>query len=302
MDPREQSAQPTTPEAGAQSLDTIMVDGLQQFNLGAAEGPGAGQGDLEPAPTPGGEGPQGEPPPASAAATDSPADPGDQNYQRLQTKAQKLEQDNAKLSREKKELEDKLAAGTAAADKVALDEAFIATAKAVNKQALEAIDGLDPDAADYRDQVAEIWARANQQVAGIQTAPAAPAQPTAAPASESAPAPVGNEGRDGEAEKAARAQMADACKAANLDANDRVFISFAQEAPVGLPFEQQLEWAITETKKIKDAERSRLLQELDTPLGRGGGGLPAGAGGDQTPAGPVTLDAAINSANQSRVL
>ena len=104
--------------------------------------------------------------------------------------------------------------------------------------------------------------------------------------------------------------MDDALKAAGLESEDdrMVFSHIAKKTPgttadgAAIPFADQIAHAVAETNKYKEAQRTRLIQEIDQPLDRGGAGL----SGPPAPASPaaetVSLDDALNDADTFRTL
>ncbi|MFZ5773075.1 MAG: hypothetical protein ACOY4W_16770 [Thermodesulfobacteriota bacterium] len=175
-----------------------------------------------------------------------------------------------------------------------------------NKQALAKINQLDPEAPDHNDQVALIWAEANLAVdefrAGKQAQPVLP--PLDDPATGQAPAAGGGEG-EADAKALVNSMLQDA---KFTDEEALIFWGMSRNAPITGPdgtrltLQQQVSMTMEKARKYQADQRSRILQEHELPLDRGGAGGPVGG---SAPAGqviPISLDDALEQADRVRTL
>lgn len=235
----------------------------------------------------------------------------ERGYRELQGKTTKAEQRAAELETELTRIRD---AGKVEEAKAKNKTDLITYATTRRAQALEAIDGLDPDAADYRNQAASVLAAADADVLDYRdTLPAAThrrEQPAATPAV----------GGDDATDTVKYVQATLQKPEIGLEADDPLFWTFAGQAPTAkangepIPFDDQITWAVEKTKSYHNklrgtdpakreeeaAARSRTLQEQDLSLGRGGSTRPAGA--DKGAEKPVSLSDAIDGALEQRRL
>lgn len=270
-------------------------------------------------------------------------DEAEDGYRELQGKTTKVEQENATLRRQLAEAGQKLtAAERAEAEKQARAEqrkGIMEFSKQRKKEALAAIDGLDPDSPDYQDQAAQILAEADVDIqeyiqdARAAAKPAADEKGAAAPGDKGEAAAKEGEKPAGEAaageagtEETAMEQIRSRLKEAGMEEEDEMFMAIASHAPSTdkdgkrIPFDRQIEWAIEKTKtyNARQAEKNRKAQEKaadekgrqhqeeNLPLGRGGqpGGGSGGPGGGKpaSESKPTSLADAIDNAKKSRVL
>ncbi len=326
------------PKAGAEELPSGISDaieaGMERFgeghpaaaavwDEGEEEGGEAAAGEEAPA----AEGaPSGEEAPAAAGEAAVPKEDrfasqeaAEEGYRNLQAKHTKAEQELARYKeaeRKKREADTRAEQGKAFADQV---REF---SKEKNAEALQKIDDLDPDDFDddaaYNARVAEIWADKDSEVAAFMHAPPAAERPSG----EEAPAGEGEAPAGGEDAAGAQATWDDVVATAQaqdqgFDTQDPAFISYCRMAPKEgedgkeLPFEDQVAWAVNQTKDYHQrlvrgtaAERSEGHQRRNAPMGRGGsppGGPAGGTGGKGAPQ-PVSLDDAVSGALESRRL
>jgi hypothetical protein len=96
---------------------------------------------------------------------------------------------------------------------------------------------------------------------------------------------------------------------AEFTLEDPVFFGYASQAPAvddtgaAIAFEDQVDWAIEQTRTHYQRTKSRLLQQAGQPMGRAGSGASAGtSGGTDTAPRRVTLNSAIERAQTRRTL
>ena len=294
----------------------VWDEGEEEGGEAAAAGEGAA-----------GEGaPSAAEPPAAGGEAAAPKegrfesqDAAEEGYRNLQAKHTKAEQELARYREAERKRQEEAARaeqGKAFADQV---REF---SKEKNAEALQKIDDLDPDDFDddaaYNARVAEIWADKDSEVAAfMHTRPAA----GESPAGEETPAGTGEAPAGEEASAGAQTTWDDVVATAQaqdqgFDTQDPAFISYCRMAPKEgedgkeLPFEDQVAWAVNQTKDYHQrlvrgtaAERSEGHQRRNAPLGRGGSppGGRGGAGGQGAPR-PVSLDDAVTGALESRRL
>jgi len=306
------------PETGAPAasggIDEAMEAGLQRFGEGhPAEAFSSGTDDEPAADEPEGAGDPGDGEPGDQAP---PADEDDDPA----ALREKLSQQEQELD----QLRAKDAAARAAEENRAFEDQVREFSREKNQAALQQIDDLDPDDFDdeaaYNARVAEIWADKDVQVAtfmrsGSPVRREAPAAPPAKKAGEEGPAAKkAGEGDDPSATwDDVVAMVAD--KDPAFDSTDPAFLSFCRQAPQAdeagapLPFAQQVDWALDQTRQYhqklvrgKAAERSTEHQRRNQPMGRGGTPAAGRATGGDAKAQPVTLNEAIQGALESRRL
>ncbi|MDD4339214.1 MAG: hypothetical protein PHV00_05990 [Syntrophales bacterium] len=300
---------------------------------------GAPGDDLTPPPDPATPPVAGTPEPPAAPQTPTPPTPPTPPAETLRfTSHEEAERGYKHLQREKTlsdqralALEEELrrikADEQLAQAREAEERSFTDFAQARNEQALKEIDEIDPDDPDYRKKAAAAWASANRDIRFWQSNPAerrtqaAPpaVPPAAAPPAAAPPAPAPPaDPLSAPAKEAARAVVNERLSAAGIPPDDRLFWLIAQHAPTTDPqgqpidFEQQIAWALAETKTYRDtllaapgdaaaaeAERkAREAQERDLPLGRSAATPPAA----ETPTRPVSMTDAITFAQERRRL
>lgn len=298
----------TTPD-----LEKMLFDGMEFFNLPEPESSGPVN---EPAPSP--EKPAdtpapepekpeiGEPPetvdPKDFRFKDHPS--AEKGYRHIQQEKTRLEQE---LVRYRKEAETRAAQEKADEEKKRKEQAD-EYAVSRREESLRQIEDLDPDDPEHTKKVARIMTeverdirRKEQEIFTVATPPGTPSgekppqesKPDNAQATEEPPAPAEIlEYIDGKV------------KATGLDPTDPDWIVCSSRAPQTgedgrpLTLDQQIEWAIEETKKQLAARRAKILQEAEMPLGRTGTGYrpsPA-ASADR----PLSLSDALDRAAESR--
>lgn len=188
-------------------------------------------------------------------------------------------------------------------------------------QALEEIDGLDPEDKEYRKKAAILLSQADidiydhYQTHGRTATPAAVATPEAVAGEVDAAA---------EAEKVTK-YVQTKIVAEGFDENDPLFWQYASRAPItdaqGKPtsLDTQIQWAVSQTNQYHDSIRAKLKSEdearvaeevrkkqaADIPLGRGtpaGNGTPAGKDAKAEDDKPVSLSDAVDFASERRRL
>jgi len=317
--PQNQQTSQTTPD-----LDLIIKEGLTQFDmtdeLSAAEpeddskekGPAADQ---------------------SAASADNAGaseikrftnhDEAEKGYKNLQAEYTRVTQHN-------KELTGKLTAQEQAEKQKQAEETvsakFETFATERRTKLLDEIDALDPDAPDYRTQVAKAQARADKAIllAGrsFNTSAAQPATPVEAVAAANpdreAAAPDASVPDKEKVRNYVREKIA-APEIGGLDPDDTLFWMYASHAPVqdadgkNLSLDDQIQWAVEQTKTYHSkiiprdpkqdidtaVQNANANQRIDMPLGRASSGAPPADPGKSA---PVSLSDAIDEANNRRRL
>lgn len=298
----------TTQQPTASPLDTpgnrLDMTGVEQFVLTVAPGTSVGSEETS-----------AQVPPANNAAPEqaAPAQPshpgehpgdnedGELKFRRLQVKASHLEKEkaalaqaNAAMAKKLEELKTEEDRATADTKLKEIDQQLDGFTAEENKKALDRISALDPDDPTHADQVSKVWAefhgivRRKERELFTVVPPAPPASPSQETQDDTTPA-------------AYQEKIVQALDQAGIPAEDPVFQHYAGIAPVeanGAPlsFDDQVRWAIENTTKYKAAERSKVIQEADQPLGRGSFPPPSG----RAPNTPVSLDSALEAANARR--
>jgi len=304
------------------NLDVIMRDGLEQFDVippnNPQDEPGSNDTPLglsEPSSSPGAPpaAPEAPPAPNNAAAPPETGQTIEQRYKALEaaftTKSQKLAELEAKINAEREKHERAEAQNLAAAE----FETF-----AVERRAtlLNEIDALDPDAEDYRVQVAKLQAKCDRDILMasqkiITTPPAAPAsQPAAATAAE----PTREEIISYIREKITSPEN-------GLSADDKYFWMMCGQAPAKdqngkeLTYDEQIAWAVAQTKQYHAQimpnppgappapDPAQIAAQVNAlqPLSRGG--APPAPNNQPTERDkPMSLSEAIEEANNLRRL
>ncbi len=233
-------------------------------------------------------------------------DKAEEGYRGLQGEKTRVDQELKKSRERIKELED---AGKIKEEREKADKDFNEFAIDKNKEALKAIEELDPDDDEYQEDVAKIWAKKDGEISAyVREHPGL-----------AAGGPEKEEGVETEADETTEAQkhVKELAKKADIDPEDEYFKLVCQQAPTedeqGKPmdFDQQIEWAINKTKNYVDRhkqgfqkgleeaaeEKSKKEQEAALPLGKGGKEKPTGEADEVK---PVSLDDAIESALEER--
>ncbi len=326
-----QESTQTTPDEGNIDLDAAVQEGLQRFEetLSQAaesgeetpEGPATTAEDEPEHPTGGQESDKGE--------RQEPESPGDaasyrfrsheeaeEGYRNLQGKFTRLEERLSRIENASQAQEEASRQAQEEASRQAQEEAFLTFAEEREKQALDAIDELDPDEDDYQARIARINAEKARDIRNWQPEQQQGEPPAPPPAQSAAPPATEDE---------ATAAISQAMEKAGIDPEDPVFWTLAEKVPTkredGTPmtFEDRIHWTVQRTQNTYAAHDRRKQEETEQqarekglrnqeetqPLGRTGTGpteTPGGKAGAEKPPKPVTLDDAISSALESRRL
>lgn len=309
--------QPDTPTP---DLDLIMKDSLTQFDINppdtgnpspptaaptAAPAPPTmpDQQDIVPAPAP-----PAQPPPAP----DHPDTPRFKSLEEAEKGYKNLQAEFTRTTQRLKEFEGKENAQKQAEEEAAATQA-VATAFeefAVSRrvQLLDEIGALDPDAADYTQQVAKLQAKADKDIylAGRQYAVKPPA--ASPPANPDAPKVTPEQVQDYVRSYIAQPKI-------GIKADDSYFWLVCASAPATdakgnkLTLDQQITWAVQQTKSYHSrftppaapANAINNAQNLEQPLGRTGNQAPPAPGTTQRKE-PLSLSDAVDAAAQTRRL
>lgn len=200
---------------------------------------------------------------------------------------------------------------------------FIADRQA---RAVEEIDDIDPDDDNFSTQAAEIWLKANRDIAifsaGIAAdtgtdAPIAPSTDEQTPVIDKTQppeqqTPPPSPAHDPSAPPEDTGQLLDrvhsSASALGLENphDDPVFRGYAVHAPTTdgqrqLSLEEQVAWAVKQTMAYREKVASRMRQQQSVPMGRGGS-VPAAASPSGRQSAPLTLDGAISRVMTRRVI
>lgn len=324
------------PKAGAGEAPSGITDaieaGMERFGEGhPAEAAIWDEGEEESGEVAAGEEAAGAPgapsgeeaPPAGAAAETKETrfeshEAAEEGYRNLQSEKTKSDQELARYreaERKQREEAERAEQGKAWAEQV---REF---SKEQHSAALRKIDDLDPDDFDndqaYNDKVADIWADKDSAIAAFTQRPPAPAEAPPGAEAGAGEQPAGGDAAAGGQtttwdDVVATAQAKDPA----FDTQDPAFISYCRMAPregeggQELPFEDQVAWAVKQTKDYHQrlvrgaaADRSEDHQRRNAPMGRGGSPPAApGAPGSRGAPQPVSLDDAVSGALESRRL
>jgi len=170
-----------------------------------------------------------------------------------------------------------------------------------HEKALTAIDELDPDADEYKKEVATIWSKKDRDIRRFEREHAVEMPSVATPS-----AGAEKETPEEKELQEARDHVKEVAKEAGLDPEDEFFKVKCSEAPKkddqGKPmkFDEQLTWAINETKKYHSQikapaadEKSKKKQEEELAMGRAGAGKVEEKKEEEK---TVSLDDAVESA------
>jgi|GEM_PF-1782261 len=235
----------------------------------------------------------------------------EKGYKELQGKTTRIETELTELKG--KQIERNVAEAAEAEKKKFGDDIFGFSKKA-NREALDAIDVLDPDDFEdngaYQDAVSDIWAKKDMAIAGFTRASTAAASPqTTVKAATTPPAekPTGDESED------AWDRVQKMAEDAGIDPKDEFFIRTCAVAPredgTGnkLAFDDQVGWAIEETKTYQAkftgpaaANNALNHQKRGMPMGRATITSPLAK--EPEGGGKVTLNDAVEDALESRRL
>jgi hypothetical protein len=316
--------QQTTP---TDDLDVIVREGLEIFDPGDQTGE-PGQETVISGPAKKEDAPEEKTPEqlqAEAAAVEAEAarkaaafrfkthEAAEKGYKDIQGEKTRAEQRAAELEAENKALKD---ADRLKQEKADGDQAYEEFATQRHMQALDEIDKLDPDDAEYRKKVAQCWARSTVDIRNHE--PAAPAPAVSAPAPKAAAPEVTDDPNPKEEE--IRGFIKDTIAGQGLDREDPLFWHFAELTPSKdekgnpLDLETQINWSLEQVKnyhsrivkkptaaeaEAEAKEKAENLQRQEMPMGRTGTGrVPTSAEDDK----PVTMADAVDHAQGLRRL
>lgn len=330
--------QQTTPN---QDLDVIIKEGLEIFDPGAPEsneqalkGPaktdeGAVVGDnaaREKAEKEAAEA-------AATAAAEAAAkagfrfkshDEAEKGYKESQKVITSLSEKSKALEKENTDLRD---AEARKKETQAANQAFEEFSTGRNLQALEEIDKLDPDDADYKRKVAGAWARAHADIRNY--APEAPAAAVAAAKVDAAAAadttarqPTGEiKQEDVDAIRNYTRSFISKPENGGLEPDDILFWSIASHAPQAndkgepIPLDNQIKWALDQTNKYLSRKSKGMSEEeriaaanaasaerarSELPLGRSGAERSAAVRDENEQ--PLSLSDAVTASLEARRL
>jgi len=238
----------------------------------------------------------GSPAPSPRFKTHDDAEKG---YTALQSRTTKTEQENAELRRQLASYQAEQAE-KAKQNKQGEIRQFAVTK---NKEALAAINQLNPESSDHDQRVAEIWAEANMAVDDFRMSKQEPSPPPAA-----GQPPAGNDNDAGDDSSALVTGMLDA---ENFSEAERIaFWGLSRSAPTHGPdgakltLQQQISMTMEKARQHNAAQRSQLMQELNLPLERGGSysGPAPGEDARQYANRQLSLDDAMQEADRGRTL
>lgn len=298
----------------------------------APTGAGDAPKDMDDGETPGADAPAGDEVTNDDAdpETDTPAESDDKpvyprhktleaaekSYAHAQSKLSKVTEENARL-KQALEAREKALSETREKETVAAREAFSTSRYEQAMTALQELDEYDPG---YKTAAAKIWADCHRDVAAFTTAPPATSpmgEPSSAPADDPAASVVPAAGpaavEAGPDPEEIRAKIGGRMKDSGVSESefgmdDPVFFGYASKAPTvaddgaALSFEDQVDWAIEQTRGHYKRVRSKLLQTAGQPMGRAGVAVRTGNG--QAAASPkrVTLNGLLESSLARRTL
>lgn len=340
---QKQEAQ-TTPEEVGVDLDLAMKDGLMKFSgeleeaaeaeetlpakpAGPAEKkneeeeetatPGKGETEKRPGEekeTPG----QDETEKKPRFESHEKAEEG---FRNLQAKNTKTEQENARL---RQELTKQKAAEKLEENRAKLKQGIVEYSQKRTKEALDAIDELDPDTNDYQDEVARIMAEKDGDINlyAIEQGQIMAPQASAAGQDErvETPAAAADELPADATPEEAKVYMEKKVEDAGLDPKDPFFLNASRLVPekddggVPLTFDQQIDLVIDQTKKYhasliagyrkrqekESQKKAETNQELNGPLERQT--TPVVTDSEEKEPKPVSLSDAISAAQEERRL
>jgi hypothetical protein len=242
-------------------------------------------------------------------------DDAETGYKNLQGEKTRLEQRIKSLESENAEFKKSATAGQIQTDLAKADEEIEQFEIAKNKEALAAINKLDPDDPDHEGKVAAIWAKANREVRKFENQKLGSIE-TRVAAAENTTAEAKT--REEEIE-AVRTHIREVISSEEhgLEQDDPVFWYFASRAPAQdeqgekMSLDEQIGWALENTKnhyakirgtihkeqEVAAAARGREHQEKNLPLSRSAATRSASKAED---ARPVSLDDALKEVRESR--
>ncbi len=290
-----------SPQAGEEVVPPVKA--IEDPDQEASEAAAAAAGDDLEKDKSGGEALQNRFPDHAAA---------EEGYKNIQSEKTRVEQEN-------KELREKLDASGKKEER----EAAVAVAEEKienfsierHKEALGAIDELDPDADNYTGEVSRIMTRKDRDIRRFETEnmPAADSGAAAATAH-------GTQDDDTDPNAAAKKYVKETATAADIDPEHRYFKRVCAQAPLvdeagkEISFEDQVAWAVNETKDFlaeqetdfterqKEAAKKKADEHQDKSLSLGTGGILPPPAGKEDDGKPVTLEDALQSADQERTI
>lgn len=311
-------------------LETIMKEGLQQFDIPPEQKPtesaAASQSAAAPVKKEDADTKEMppekkvEPPPAQAEAKRFTShEEAEKGYKNLQSEF-------TRVTTELKETKGKLTAQELAEKQSKVVEAatleFEKFATDRRTKLLDEIDALDPDDKDYRTKVAQAQARTDKDIltagqkiavaATITEAPLPPVKPAAATSAD-------DQNRTGSVVEYTKKIIA--APEIGLDPDDVLFWIFAGQAPdrnaagKNIPLDEQIKWAVDQTKqyhskitppidKKKEIADAAVVaannQQAEMPLSRTTARVPVTDDAENNK--PLSLSDAIDSANDLRRL
>lgn len=328
-------------------LDQVMKDGLQKFDGELAEAAGEEEAESTDKASPADEAESKEEKEETETTKEKPEEteedaagekekktPQDRfetkeaaedSYRNLQAKTTRVEQENAELRKKVVELEQ---ADQVKAEMEKAEAEYEEYAANEYEKALTQIDELDADAEDYQKQVARIFARRDLAIKnyerehGIQTESEASSAESEGPSAETTKGPEISDDDDDQTTVKKLLEFRDAeATRAGIDPTDKHFLLECRNTPSidekgkQIPFKDQVQWAIDETKKyhaaqeqaIHNAQRQkneRKAQEEQAqhlPMGRSSTPIKNESGKEKETK-PVSLDDALESAKELRTL
>jgi len=237
----------------------------------------------------------------------------EEGYRNLQSKTTKAEQENARL---KKELDELKGAKEREQEAERLAQEFETFAADKYREALEAIDELDPDDDGYNVNVSKIWAKRDGDIRRFEREHGTTGVQPAQPGTEEQPAAEIKTDDD------ARTYVAEQAQEAGIDPEDPGWQFLCTQAPSELDgrklsFEEQVQWALDEKKNYDEyrtsrqkqteqerqaaaKKRSEEHQEKELSLGRGASS--SRKKGAEEESKPVSLNDALDAVMEERRL
>lgn len=229
----------------------------------------------------------------------------EKGYKNLQGKLTRIEQKLAAIekgeqTRSQKEAEERKARTQAEAETKLNDFAIKR-----NREMLDEIDGLDPDAPDYRDQAAKLQAKAWMDIRQFERS-----MQTEAPPEENSPTSPAEGGEPPPPDFEAKSAVEQALKAAKIKPDDPVFAHYARHVPTQDPdgrpltLDEQVQKAITWTNNYRASQKKQYRQQIEQPLDRANAGR-RGSGGNKSEkidTEAFTLSDALDAAQRRRTV
>lgn len=246
----------------------------------------------------------------------------EEGYRNILSRVTRAEQEAARVRKEMEYLKDVETFQQVIAQN---EKAYLDFSTERNQKALLDIDSLDPDDPEHNKKVARIWAEANRDIRryeeqlNIAARKFISARQRQLQQQPAAPAPIQQQPRP---DNAATPDPVDFVRnyisKQGLQPDDRMFWAIAGQAPTsidGKPIDlnEQIKWAVEETKKLKASIREEHKKELESIASKTGrrtaeGEVPLGRGGIKPSPGkaeaerPISLSEAVERALESRRL